>query len=219
MVNRTEWTIHKATGHLAHASGLYAYSSKTPTETGALLCAGPFSSFKKRISGADARTCTLGAIALVEDMLPGSYTVWGTYSRTSCNSAHKIDLLGEEFDFLANPCFRSSTLLSSAANTADLQESIAKEWTWSNDHREITHQMGLRFRFSRTSPNQLDCDLSLTRRTQDLSLLHDEIKPALMKSLCMTAASVLSTLSVDGFYSETRGNKLSITIADDLRSA
>lgn len=213
----SEWTIDETSGHLAHVSGLYAYYSKSLTETGALLCVGPFSSYTKRLSKIEVLSSVPGAIALIEATLPNNcYTVWGTYSEVQCNTLHKIDILGDRFDFVANPCFRTEVLLN-GPSTIDsaTKRSLSKEWSWCTDSNEITHRIGLRFVFSRSLQNGVDCSVSVSKRTRDLELLHYNLKPVLLKSLCTTAVSVLEILS-SAMRSRRGREVLSIRVAEDL---
>jgi len=213
-----DWTIDEAAGHLAHPSGLYAYYSNAPTATGGLFCVGPFSSYTKRISRDSALLYTRGAIELIERTVPNSYSIWGTYSGTDYGTPHKIRILGEEFDFVANPCFRSTTFLSRQERDTHTERAIAKEWDWCEKSREVTHRLGLRFTFSQASFNRLECSITLSKRTRDLDILHDKLKPLLLKSLCTTAISVLQSFSSHELLPQRQQNRLSIRIGEGVIS-
>jgi len=212
------WTVDESAGHLAHPSGLYAYFSGSLTETGGILCTGPFSSYTQRLTKKDVFYYTQGAIKALEELFgSGCYTLWGTYydPRNDHATQRKIEILGEVFNFVANPCFRTSVLLSN--NTCDdrTQKDLQREWGWSPDSSEATHSFGLRFSFSRTPKNQLCCDVSIAKRTADLEFLGRELKPLLLKSLSTAALSVINT-SMKRKVQHWSREKLSISVAGSI---
>ena len=220
MPSDSVWTVDDVSGHLAHPSGLYAYFSSTPTQSGAILCVGPFSSYTRRLTSADVFSHTRGAIAALESRigLKHCYTLWGTYSDQNIDSpsaGSTIDILGQPFDFVANPSFRTTTLLSDVWREKCVQRELQREWYWNDETNVIGHRVGLRFSFSRTKNDLLCCDVSTYQPTQDLELLCDEIRPLLIRALCTAAFSVLSSTTVGDFRSH-RKETLTIKVANDI---
>ena len=219
MSHSSQWTVDEAAGHLAHPSGLYAYFSSNPTESGAILCVGPFSSYTRRLTRADVLSQTRGAIEALElrSDLRNCYTLWGTYSDQNVDSPNAtIEILGQPFEFVANPSFRTTALLCDSKREKDSKVDLHREWHWNNETNTVGHRVGLKFCFSRTEQNCLCCDVSAFEPTRDLGLLRDKLRPLLVKALCTTAFSVLNSTSTS-LYPHSK-ESLFISVANDILS-
>ena len=219
MFTNTNWTIDENASHIAHSSGLYAYFSANPTSCGGILCVGPFSSYSQRLTKSEVYSYTFDAIQALEERIDHRtyYTIWGTYSQRQSDDScegRKINILGDNFDFIANPSFRTSALLTHVRRQGDAQTNLLREWRWSKEKNEISHRIGLCFSFSRSSKNRLHCDVSIEQHTADLGLLGKKIKPLLLRSLSTTAFAVLNKISENTL--QPAQEPLSISVPNEL---
>ena len=211
------WTLDKRTGHLAHPSGLYAYVSDTLTPGGGILCVGPFSSYTDRLKRDDVTSHCASAITTIEaDLRASSYTIWGSYRKQDLNHPEErqgpsVDILGDRFDFIPNLSFRTSTLLSMPPETSS-REHLQKEWNWATRSPEVSHKIGLNFKFVRDRFSKLKCIVSIEPSAADIEVLRLEIRSLLIRSLSSAAYCVLAT--VGAITSSNPGETMYIDVAE-----
>jgi len=209
------WDLDIETGHLAHESGLYAYVDSNPTPTGALRCVGPFSAHTTHIRLQKMRRITAEAIRILEG-LPGYenvYTLWGSHARRTDAERQMIRIMNKDFQFVPNPSFRTSLILSPRDNLA--KEQLTREWEPSLSATSIKHKLGLSFSFNTDiSSGNLRCAIGGADKLDEYAMC-THLFDVSIKALSSTAFRVLSLES-----SAKPGRRdlphLEITLSTDL---
>lgn len=193
LVNSSSWDIDTSSGHLAHSSGLHAYIAGPPTESGALRCVGPFSSFKNRMKRDDVYTLTAAAIREIEeiDIFKGCFTYWGSITNVRHQTGHTVKILNEKFKFIPNPCFRTDILLRSFSSHFDPAD-LSLEWTESECLTQIQHNMGSSFTFPLHEQRLTAVVGHVESVAEDLAVLDPRFSALMIKALGAVAVTVLN---------------------------